>query len=79
MSGVQGFSVEEVVTLTQEFQRRNYIEGLLLSSGIIRSLALDDLLAGLIDGILHPIPDGAELLQEGMRPFHRGSLTGSGP
>ena len=31
------FSVEEVVQLTTEFYRRNYIEGLFLSSGIIRS------------------------------------------
>ena len=31
------FSVEEVVTLTLEFHRRNYIEGLFLSSGILRS------------------------------------------
>ena len=31
------FSVEEVVQLTLEFYRRNYIEGLFLSSGIIRS------------------------------------------
>ncbi|MDT0682773.1 putative DNA modification/repair radical SAM protein [Roseicyclus sp. F158] len=31
------FSVEEVVWLTTEFYRRNYIEGLFLSSGIIRS------------------------------------------
>ncbi len=31
------FSVEEVVTLTVEFYKRNYIEGLFLSSGIIRS------------------------------------------
>lgn len=31
------FSVEEVVRLTVEFYRRNYIEGLFLSSGIIRS------------------------------------------
>ena len=31
------FSPEEVVTLTTEFYRRNYIEGLFLSSGIIRS------------------------------------------
>ncbi|MEM9967147.1 MAG: putative DNA modification/repair radical SAM protein [Pseudomonadota bacterium] len=31
------FSVEEVVYLTTEFYRRNYIEGLFLSSGIIRS------------------------------------------
>jgi putative DNA modification/repair radical SAM protein len=31
------FSAEEVVTLTLEFYRRNYIEGLFLSSGIIRS------------------------------------------
>jgi putative DNA modification/repair radical SAM protein len=31
------FSVEEVVRLTIEFYKRNYIEGLFLSSGIIRS------------------------------------------
>src|SRR6201985_261793 len=31
------FSVAEVVTLTTEFYKRNYIEGLFLSSGIIRS------------------------------------------
>jgi len=30
------FTVDEVVTLTMEFYRRNYIEGLFLSSGIIR-------------------------------------------
>ncbi len=38
-SGVERarFSPEEVVTLTLEFYRRNYIEGLFLSSGIIRS------------------------------------------
>ncbi|HEY0291759.1 MAG TPA: putative DNA modification/repair radical SAM protein [Hansschlegelia sp.] len=31
------FTVEEVVTLTLDFYRRNYIEGLFLSSGVIRS------------------------------------------
>ncbi|MCA1776835.1 MAG: putative DNA modification/repair radical SAM protein, partial [Loktanella sp.] len=31
------FSVEEVVSLTIEFYRRNYIEGLFLSSGVIKS------------------------------------------
>src|ERR1044072_8866836 len=31
------FSVDEVVTLTIEFYKRNYIEGLFLSSGIIRT------------------------------------------
>ncbi|WP_294395585.1 putative DNA modification/repair radical SAM protein [uncultured Sphingomonas sp.] len=31
------FTVDEVVTLTLSFYRRNYIEGLFLSSGIIRS------------------------------------------
>lgn len=31
------FSVEEVVRLTLEFYKRNYIEGLFLSSGVIRS------------------------------------------
>ena len=31
------FSVQEVVTLTLEFYKRNYIEGLFLSSGIIKS------------------------------------------
>src|SRR5687768_5651394 len=38
-SGVQRarFTVEEVVKLTLDFYRRNYIEGLFLSSGIIKS------------------------------------------
>jgi putative DNA modification/repair radical SAM protein len=31
------FAVKEVVTLTLEFYKRNYIEGLFLSSGIVRS------------------------------------------
>ncbi|KAG1254299.1 hypothetical protein G6F68_010917 [Rhizopus microsporus] len=31
------FSVDEVVTLTLDFYKRNYIEGLFLSSGIIRN------------------------------------------
>ncbi|MDF1601840.1 putative DNA modification/repair radical SAM protein [Mesorhizobium sp. YIM 152430] len=31
------FSIEEVVRLTLEFYKRNYIEGLFLSSGVIRS------------------------------------------
>ncbi len=31
------FSIDEVVTLTLEFYRRNYIEGLFLSSGIVKS------------------------------------------
>ena len=40
------FTPEEVVTLTLEFYRRNYIEGLFLSSGIIRSP--DDTMADMI-------------------------------
>ncbi|MGP3695794.1 putative DNA modification/repair radical SAM protein [Rhodobacter sp. NSM] len=40
------FSVEEVVSLTVEFYRRNYIEGLFLSSGIIRSP--DDTMADMV-------------------------------
>ncbi len=31
------FSVDDVVTLTLDFYRRNYIEGLFLSSGVVRS------------------------------------------
>ena len=31
------FSVTELVTLTMEFYRRNYIEGLFLSSGVVRN------------------------------------------
>jgi predicted DNA-binding helix-hairpin-helix protein len=31
------FSVDEVVELTLDFYRRNYIEGLFLSSGVVRS------------------------------------------
>ncbi len=40
------FSVDEVVRLTVEFYRRNYIEGLFLSSGIIRSP--DDTMADMV-------------------------------
>ncbi len=40
------FSVEEVVRLTIEFYRRNYIEGLFLSSGIVRSP--DDTMADMV-------------------------------
>jgi putative DNA modification/repair radical SAM protein len=40
------FSVDEVVRLTIEFYRRNYIEGLFLSSGIIRSP--DDTMADMV-------------------------------
>lgn len=47
-SGVERarFTPEEVVTLTLEFYRRNYIEGLFLSSGIIRSP--DDTMADMV-------------------------------
>ena len=37
MCDARALRVEEVVTLTVEFYKRNYIEGLFLSSGIIRS------------------------------------------
>lgn len=40
------FSVDEVVWLTTEFYRRNYIEGLFLSSGIIKSP--DDTMADMV-------------------------------
>jgi putative DNA modification/repair radical SAM protein len=40
------FSAEEIVWLTLEFYRRNYIEGLFLSSGIIRSP--DDTMAEMV-------------------------------
>ncbi|MFY0635273.1 MAG: putative DNA modification/repair radical SAM protein [Vannielia sp.] len=40
------FTVEEVVHLTVEFYRRNYIEGLFLSSGIIKSP--DDTMADMV-------------------------------
>lgn len=71
------FSVEEVVQLTLDFYKRNYIEGLFLSSGIIRSpdytmeqmvrvarsLREDHLFAGYIH--LKIIPNAApELLAE---------------
>ena len=71
------FTVEEVVTLTVEFYRRNYIEGLFLSSGIIRSP--DDTMADMVRiartlrerenfrGYIHlkTIPDAApELIDE---------------
>lgn len=71
------FTVDEVVQLTIEFYRRNYIEGLFLSSGIIRSpdatmgdmvriakrLREDECFRGYIH--LKTIPDAApELIEE---------------
>lgn len=71
------FSVDEVVRLTIEFYRRNYIEGLFLSSGIIRSP--DDTMSEMVRiarrlrkeenfrGYIHlkTIPDASpELIQE---------------
>lgn len=71
------FSVEEVVKLTIEFYRRNYIEGLFLSSGVIRSP--DDTMSDMVQiarrlrkeenfrGYIHlkTIPDAApELIAE---------------
>ncbi|KKN70223.1 hypothetical protein LCGC14_0433320, partial [marine sediment metagenome] len=70
------FTVEEVVTLTMEFYKRNYIEGLFLSSGIIRNsdytmeemvriarkLRLEENFAGYIH--LKTIPDASPALIE---------------
>ena len=70
------FSVQEVVDLTMSFYRRNYIEGLFLSSGIIRSsdytmeemvriarkLRLEENFRGYIH--LKTIPDAAPALIE---------------
>jgi putative DNA modification/repair radical SAM protein len=71
------FSVEEIITLTTEFYRRNYIEGLFLSSGIIKSpdatmaamvrVARELRLIHNFRGYIHlkTIPDAApELLEE---------------
>lgn len=82
------FSVEEVVRLTVEFYRRNYIEGLFLSSGIIRSP--DDTMADMVRiartlreverfrGYIHlkTIPDAApELIEEAGRWADRLSIN----
>ena len=82
------FSVEEVVELTLNFYRRNYIEGLFLSSGIIqssdytmemlvrvaRSLRQEHRFAGYIH--LKTIPDAApELLSEAARWADRLSIN----
>ncbi|MEN3792126.1 putative DNA modification/repair radical SAM protein [Fulvimarina sp. MAC3] len=70
------FSVEEVVDLTMNFYKRNYIEGLFLSSGIVRNsdytmeemvriarkLRLEENFAGYIH--LKTIPDAAPKLIE---------------
>ncbi|WP_126978632.1 putative DNA modification/repair radical SAM protein [Frigidibacter oleivorans] len=78
-SGVERarFTVDEVVRLTVEFYRRNYIEGLFLSSGIVRSP--DDTMSEMVRiartlrerenfrGYIHlkTIPDAApELIEE---------------
>ncbi|WP_299969089.1 putative DNA modification/repair radical SAM protein [uncultured Roseobacter sp.] len=82
------FSVEEVVKLTIEFYRRNYIEGLFLSSGIIRSP--DATMADMVRiarklreeenfrGYIHlkTIPDAApELIEEAGRLADRLSIN----
>lgn len=82
------FTVEEVVRLTIEFYRRNYIEGLFLSSGIIRSP--DDTMAEMVRiartlrevegfrGYIHlkTIPDASpELLNEAGRWADRLSIN----
>ena len=82
------FSVEEVVRLTVEFYRRNYIEGLFLSSGIIRSP--DETMADMtriartlrqqegFRGYIHlkTIPDAApELIEEAGRWADRLSIN----
>lgn len=82
------FSVEEVVRLTIEFYRRNYIEGLFLSSGIIRSP--DDTMSDMVRiartlreqenfrGYIHlkTIPDAApELIAEAGRWADRLSIN----
>ncbi len=68
------FTVEEVVWLTMEFYRRNYIEGLFLSSGIIQSAdyTMEQLIAvakslredHLYNGYIHlkAVPGASELL-----------------
>lgn len=82
------FTPEEVVTLTLEFYRRNYIEGLFLSSGIIRSP--DDTMADMVRivrtlredhdfrGYIHlkTIPDAsAHLIEEAGRHADRLSIN----
>ncbi len=82
------FSVDEVVSLTIEFYRRNYIEGLFLSSGIIRSP--DDTMLDMVrivrklrheerfQGYIHlkTIPDAApELIEEAGRLADRLSIN----
>ncbi len=82
------FTVEEIVWLTVEFYRRNYIEGLFLSSGIIKSP--DDTMADIVriarilreehgfKGYIHlkTIPDAApELIEEAGRLADRISIN----
>ena len=82
------FSPEEVIELTLEFYRRNYIEGLFLSSGIIRSP--DDTMADMVRivktlreehgfrGYIHlkTIPDAApHLIEEAGRHADRLSIN----
>lgn len=82
------FSVDEVVTLTLEFYRRNYIEGLFLSSGIIRSpdATMEDLIRIVrnlrevhrFNGYVHlkTIPDASpELVADAGRHANRLSIN----
>lgn len=82
------FTVDEVVTLTTEFYRRNYIEGLFLSSGIVRSpdATMEEMIRiarslreeHLFRGYIHlkTIPDAApELIAEAGRLADRVSMN----
>ncbi|WP_299613679.1 putative DNA modification/repair radical SAM protein [uncultured Tateyamaria sp.] len=82
------FSVDEVVKLTIDFYRRNYIEGLFLSSGIIRSpdKTMEDMVRIVrklrheenFRGYIHlkTIPDAApELIEEAGRLADRLSIN----
>ncbi|MBM2576023.1 putative DNA modification/repair radical SAM protein [Jannaschia sp. Os4] len=81
------FTVDEVVHLTTEFYRRNYIEGLFLSSGIIRSsdytmeqmvLIVEKLRADGFRGYVHlkTIPDASpELIERAGRCADRLSIN----
>lgn len=82
------FSVDEVVRLTIEFYRRNYIEGLFLSSGVIRSpdATMEDMVRIVrrlrheenFRGYIHlkTIPDAApELIDEAGRLADRLSIN----
>ena len=70
------FTPRELADLTIDFYRRNYIEGLFLSSAVVRS---PDYTTELLIRTLHPPPDGLRLFRATSTPRPSPGPTPSSP